>query len=53
MRRGARDFVQKPWENARLLATLRTQIELGRALRKGQRLEAENRLLRGDGAGRR
>jgi DNA-binding NtrC family response regulator len=48
MRLGARDFVQKPWENEKLLATLRTQVELGRALRKGQRLEAENRLLRGD-----
>ena len=35
MRRGARDFVQKPWDNARLLATLRTQVELGRALRRG------------------
>jgi len=46
MRRGARDFVQKPWDNARLLATLRTQIALGRALRQGERLEAENRLLR-------
>ena len=46
MRRGARDFVQKPWENARLLATLRTQIALGRALRRGARLEAENRILR-------
>ncbi|MFN2632873.1 MAG: sigma-54-dependent transcriptional regulator [Thermoanaerobaculia bacterium] len=46
MRRGARDFVQKPWENTRLIATLRTQIALGRALRKGQRLEAENRILR-------
>jgi DNA-binding NtrC family response regulator len=46
MRRGARDFVQKPWENARLLAILRTQIELGQALKKGQHLEAENRLLR-------
>src|SRR5919205_1036115 len=50
MRRGARDFIQKPWDNARLLTVLRTQIELGRALRKGQQLEAENRLLRGDGA---
>jgi DNA-binding NtrC family response regulator len=48
MRRGARDFVQKPWENTRLLAILRTQIELGQALRKGQRLEAENRLLRSE-----
>jgi DNA-binding NtrC family response regulator len=49
MRRGARDFIQKPWENARLLATLRTQIELGNALRQSQRLEAENRLLRAEG----
>jgi DNA-binding NtrC family response regulator len=48
MRRGARDFVQKPWENARLCAILRTQIELSRALRTGQRLEAENRILRSD-----
>lgn len=48
MRLGARDFVQKPWENERLLATLRTQVELGRALRRGQRLEAENRALRDD-----
>jgi FixJ family two-component response regulator len=43
MRRGARDFVQKPWDNARLLAIVRTQVELGRALRR-QRLEAENRV---------
>src|SRR6476469_602750 len=26
MRRGARDFIQKPWDNARLLAIVRTQI---------------------------
>src|SRR5690348_17183146 len=48
MRRGARDFIQKPWENARLTSILRTQIELGRALRTGQRLEAENRIMRSD-----
>src|SRR5438046_2386304 len=47
MRRGARDFIQKPWENERLVTILRTQIELSRAWRKGLRLEAENRLLRG------
>ena len=35
MRRGARDYVEKPWDNARLVATLRTQVELGRALRRG------------------
>ena len=46
MRRGARDFIQKPWDNARLLAIVRTQIELNRALRKGRRLEAENEILR-------
>ena len=46
MRRGARDFIQKPWENARLLTVLRTQFELGRALREGKRLEAENEALR-------
>ena len=49
MRRGARDFIEKPWDNARLLATLRTQVELGRALRRTRRLEGENRLLRRDG----
>ncbi|HET7292932.1 MAG TPA: sigma-54 dependent transcriptional regulator [Vicinamibacteria bacterium] len=52
MRRGARDFVQKPWENARLLAILKTQVELARALRREKRLEAENRALRGDGGSR-
>jgi DNA-binding NtrC family response regulator len=46
MRRGARDFIQKPWDNARLLAVLRTQVELGEALRRGKRLEAENIALR-------
>src|ERR1051326_6456494 len=45
MRRGVRDFVQKPWENSRLLNTLRTQIEMGRARRKRQRLEAEQQML--------
>src|SRR6202045_4855995 len=48
MRRGARDFVQKPWENTRMLAILRTQIELRQALRQASRLEAENRLLRAE-----
>jgi DNA-binding NtrC family response regulator len=49
MRRGARDFIQKPWDNARLLTIVRTQMELSTALKRGQRLEAENRLLRADG----
>jgi DNA-binding NtrC family response regulator len=46
MRRGARDFVPKPWKNERLLAILRTQIELSRTLRKERQLEQENLLLR-------
>ena len=49
MRRGARDFVQKPWENERLLAILRTQVELRRALQRADRLAAENRLLQVQG----
>ncbi|HZT73109.1 MAG TPA: sigma-54 dependent transcriptional regulator [Terriglobales bacterium] len=49
IRRGARDFIQKPWENQRLLSILRTQVELGRAMRRQQRLEAENQLLRAAG----
>jgi DNA-binding NtrC family response regulator len=49
MRRGARDFVSKPWENARLVSILRTQVALRDALRRGERLEAENRALRTDG----
>jgi DNA-binding NtrC family response regulator len=48
MRRGAKDFIQKPWENARLLTILRTQIELRQSLRRELRLEAENRLLRSE-----
>ena len=48
MRQGARDFIQKPWENERLSAILQTQLELRQAVRKGQRLEWENRILRGD-----
>ena len=49
MRRGARDFIQKPWENERLLAILRAQVELRRALQRAERLAAQNRLLQADG----
>jgi DNA-binding NtrC family response regulator len=49
MRHGARDFVEKPWENERLLSILRTQVELGRALRARDRLEAAQRGSAGDG----
>jgi len=48
MKRGARDFVPKPWDNDRLLTIVRTQIELASALRKGRKLEAANKLLGGN-----
>jgi DNA-binding NtrC family response regulator len=49
VRRGARDFIQKPWDDERVLVTLKTHAELYQALRRGQRLEAENRLIRNQG----
>ena len=49
MRRGAWDYIEKPWDNARLLTTVNSQLELSRALRRSQRLEGENELLRKEG----
>ena len=50
MRRGAKDFVEKPWDNARLISLIRTQLELRRALQTSSRLQAQNaRLQQGDG----
>jgi DNA-binding NtrC family response regulator len=48
MREGASDFIEKPWDNQRLLSVLRNQVELGRALRVAKRLKAEKELLRAD-----
>ncbi|MGE3731635.1 MAG: sigma-54-dependent transcriptional regulator [Lysobacterales bacterium] len=44
---GAGDFIEKPWENRRLLTVLANQTALGLARRRMQRLDAENSLLRG------
>ena len=49
MRRGARDFVQKPWDNDRLLTIVRTQTALGRAIRLGRRLLLASQALVADG----
>ena len=46
MRGGAQDFIEKPWDNTRLVSVLRNQLRLGGLRRREQRLEAENRLLR-------
>lgn len=43
MRRGARDFIQKPWDNARVLTIARNQIALRHALKQGDRLAAAQR----------
>jgi DNA-binding NtrC family response regulator len=49
IKRGARDFIQKPWENERLLSLVRVHAELRQALRRARQLELENRLLLAEG----
>jgi DNA-binding NtrC family response regulator len=50
MREGAADFIEKPWDNARLLSILGSQVQLSRSRRRAARLEEENRQLRGESA---
>lgn len=52
VRHGARDYIEKPFDNTRLLRVLQTQVDLGRAVRRGQNLESENLSLRAAGAPR-
>src|SRR5262249_38636324 len=47
MRRGAGDFIEKPWDNRRLVSVLRNQLALGAARHSVARLSRENELLRG------
>jgi DNA-binding NtrC family response regulator len=49
IKRGACDFIQKPWENERLLSLIRVHAELHQALKRARQLEMENSLLRGEG----
>jgi DNA-binding NtrC family response regulator len=49
IKRGARDFIQKPWENERLISLVRVHAELHQALRRARQLELENSLLRAEG----
>jgi DNA-binding NtrC family response regulator len=46
MRNGANDFLEKPWNNQRLLTVLRNQVQLAEARRHGRRLADENAILR-------
>ena len=49
MRHGARDYIEKPWDDDKLVAAVHTQLELRRALRRSRRLQEENvRLQRRD-----
>ncbi len=45
MKRGAQDFLEKPWDNARVLTVLKNQLAMARVQEEYQRLAAENRLL--------
>ncbi len=45
MRRGARDYIEKPWDDDRLVAAVGLQLELRRALRRSRRLQEENTRL--------
>ncbi len=47
MRAGARDFIEKPWDNQRLLSVVRNQLELGRALRRGRAARGGERAAAG------
>ncbi len=49
IRHGASDYIEKPWDNTRLLTTINTQLELGKAVRAGRQLERENRALKRTG----
>jgi DNA-binding NtrC family response regulator len=48
MQLGAADFIEKPWDNNRLLTTIRTHLKLGAVQGRERRLRAENALLRQD-----
>jgi DNA-binding NtrC family response regulator len=46
MRAGAKDFIQKPWNNERMLSAINTQLKLASIDKKLKRLDQENKMLR-------
>ena len=48
MHKGVGDFVLKPWDNAKLLEILRTQVAQGRERRKAQKLESQSDILQSE-----
>lgn len=51
MRRGATDFVIKPWQNEKLVATVHAALELRRSRGRASRLERQHRELAAHSAG--
>ncbi|HVV97208.1 MAG TPA: sigma-54 dependent transcriptional regulator [Rhodanobacteraceae bacterium] len=49
MRLGAGDFIEKPWDNQRLMSVIRTQLALADSRGEAARLKRENEILRGEG----
>jgi DNA-binding NtrC family response regulator len=49
IRRGAHDFVRKPWDDEHLLASVNMYAERYRGLRRGMRIKAESLLLQSQG----
>ncbi|NCT66411.1 MAG: sigma-54-dependent Fis family transcriptional regulator [Rhodanobacteraceae bacterium] len=49
MRHGAGDFIEKPWDNQRLLSVIRNQLALASSRGEAARLKRENEILRADG----
>jgi len=45
MRAGAKDFIQKPWNNERIISAIKTQIKLAQIDHKLLRLSQENKML--------
>ena len=45
MQKGANDFIQKPWDNDRLLAILNNQIKLNTSQKQSQKLDQHNQIL--------
>jgi len=50
LHRGARDFIEKPWDNNRLLSILHNQLKLSSTIRQRDQLKEQNRILQGDQA---
>ena len=49
MRLGAGDFIEKPWDNQRLMSVIRNQLALADSRGETARLKRENEILRGEG----